>query len=239
MLKRDLMKEIENSLKIVREKIDEGIAKGDTNEAFNAINKQLKGLVGLDITTIDTISFDSVKDIVNKGFENNAEKYVALGMLMKFEGNVYDNSGEKGKALYYYKKGIKAFNEANNVDYGDESIAKFSDIQAEIAPKTEEQGCIENYKEEILELADEVNKYKLSSEESKDLFRSYEIVNRFDKAEDILFKLIKEEEHREDIVDIGLSFYKRLQSKSDDDLINGNLPREEVEESFKEVQKLI
>ena len=90
MLKRDLMKEIENSLKIVRKKIDEGIAKGDTNEAFNAINRQLKGLVGLDITTIDTISFESVKDIVNKGFENNAEKYVALGMLMKFEGNVYD-----------------------------------------------------------------------------------------------------------------------------------------------------
>jgi hypothetical protein len=52
MIKRDYMKEIENSLKLVREQVEEGIIFKSPEKAFLTINKELKGLVGLDIETV-------------------------------------------------------------------------------------------------------------------------------------------------------------------------------------------
>ena len=66
MIKKDFMKEIENSLKIVKREVDKNIINGNISEAKEAINNQLKGLVGLDIMTIDTLSFSSVIDIISR-----------------------------------------------------------------------------------------------------------------------------------------------------------------------------
>lgn len=82
MIKKDFMKEIENSLKIVKREVDKNIINGDISKAKEAINNQLKGLVGLDIMTIDTISFSSVIDIISREDEFNGEKYIALGELL-------------------------------------------------------------------------------------------------------------------------------------------------------------
>lgn len=116
MLKRDIMKEIENSLKIVREKIDQAKISGNTKEAFDYINKELKSLVGLNINTIDTISFQSVKDIVSRDNESNAEKYIALGSLLRYQGYLYDNGSDNASTVHYYNKSIQAFNEGLKKD---------------------------------------------------------------------------------------------------------------------------
>ena len=78
MIKKDFMKEIENSLKIVKREVDKNIINGDISKAKEAINNQLKGLVGLDIMTIDTLSFSSVIDIISREDEFNGEKYIKL-----------------------------------------------------------------------------------------------------------------------------------------------------------------
>ena len=57
MIKRDYMKEIENSLKLVREEVEEGIIFKSPEKAILTINKELRGLVGLDIDTVNTLAF--------------------------------------------------------------------------------------------------------------------------------------------------------------------------------------
>lgn len=154
MIKRDLLKEIENGLKIVKETIDKGILENNTEEAFRIIDKKLKEMVGLNIDTINTVSFDSIKSMINAGFENNTDKYIALGMLLKFEGYLFAKDEDVSSEIFYYLTAISAFNEGF---YNDDSY-------------------LSNYKDEINELISEVIRYKLTDEEGTEVKRAIELV---------------------------------------------------------------
>jgi hypothetical protein len=67
------------------------------------------------------------------------------------------------------------------------------------------------------------------------LFQYYELVGVYGKAEDILYELI--EMKYSDILAEAKSFYLRLLDKSDQELIDGHLPREEVQEGLIQIEK--
>lgn len=210
MLKRDIMKEIENSLKIVREKIDQAKISGNTKEAFDYINKELKSLVGLNINTIDTISFQSVKDIVSRDNESNAEKYIALGSLLRYQGYLYDNGSDNASTVHYYNKSIQAFNEGLKKD------------------KTIEG----SYREDMEIVLEALSKYELSISENEIILEAYELLGAYDKAEDTLYYMMHKDKKNAEIIDIGIDFYLRLKDLPEEELIKGNLPIEEVLEGL-------
>lgn len=216
MLKKDIMKEIENSLKIVREKIDEAKINGNTKEAFDYINKELKSLVGLNINTIDTISFLSIKDMISRDNESNAEKYIALGSLLRYQGYLYDNGKDNGSAVYYYYKSLQAFNEGLKKD------------------KTIEG----TYGEDMSIVLDQLSKYELSISENETIFEAYELLGSYDKAEDTLYYMMHKDKKNNKLIDLGIDFYERLKEKPEEDLIEGNLPIEEVEDGLKHLENI-
>ena len=169
MIKKDFMKEIENSLKIVKREVDKNIINGDISKAKEAINNQLKGLVGLDIMTIDTLSFSSIIDIISREDEFNGEKYIALGELLCLQGFVCQSTGDEEGQIRYYLKSIDALNEAFRED---------SDIE-------------KRYFQDGIHISDLLSVYDLTINENKKIFKFYEIVGKYDKAEDILFYMIK------------------------------------------------
>ena len=61
------------------------------------------------------------------------------------------------------------------------------------------------------------------------LMQHYERTREFAKAEDALFAMLDIELNNPALLDFGISFYQRLQDQSDAVLIEGNLPRVEVE----------
>jgi pentatricopeptide repeat protein len=61
------------------------------------------------------------------------------------------------------------------------------------------------------------------------LMRHYELAGEFGKAEDALFSMVEEEPDNLGLLDFGIGFYQRLQGKSNDALLTGNLPRVELE----------
>lgn len=61
------------------------------------------------------------------------------------------------------------------------------------------------------------------------LMQHYERCGEFAKAEDALFAMIEEQPDNLGLLNFGVSFYQRLQSKSDSALNAGNLPRVELE----------
>jgi hypothetical protein len=68
------------------------------------------------------------------------------------------------------------------------------------------------------------------------LMQYYERNGEYGKAEDMLFAMLEAEFGHSNIVDFGVAFYKRLLAQSDKALVDGNLPRSEVEYGLKEFE---
>jgi len=65
------------------------------------------------------------------------------------------------------------------------------------------------------------------------VFRFYAAIGRYDKAEDALFDLLTLDSS---YLPEGLRFYQDLLEKTDDNLQNGNLPRDEVIQALEDLQ---
>ena len=93
---------------------------------------------------------------------------------------------------------------------------------------------VSDYYDDVDEIAQIINS-ELSLETRFELFRFYDIAGRYDKAENELFRL--KESNYPDIITIGISFYKKLENTSDENLLKGNLSREEVASGFNAFRK--
>jgi hypothetical protein len=60
------------------------------------------------------------------------------------------------------------------------------------------------------------------------LMQHYERTGEFAKAEDSLFAMLEIQPANTPLLELGISFYRRLESQSDAQLADGNLPRAEV-----------
>jgi tetratricopeptide (TPR) repeat protein len=69
------------------------------------------------------------------------------------------------------------------------------------------------------------------------LMQHYERTGEFAKAEDALFGLLDAEPDNDAIMEFGIAFYQRLETQSDAALKAANLPRAEVEDGLKEMQR--
>lgn len=216
MLKNDYMKELENSLRLLKMEVDQSLADGDIEKCKKLINKQFRALIGLDVETIDTLSFDTIKDILSKDNQYNAEKYIALGELLKLEGLVSEKEENIQNKLFYYEKIVEAFFEGYEED---ETINK-------------------KYLNESKEQIEELMQYEISINIEKKIFRLYELLGSFDKAEDLLFQMINETNKDKEIIEQGKAFYNRLKELPQSLLEKGNFSFEEVEDSYKELCKL-
>lgn len=67
------------------------------------------------------------------------------------------------------------------------------------------------------------------------LMQFYERIGDLAKAEDALFSMLESESDNPQLLDFGISFYQRIGTKADSILAEGNLPREELNDSLKEL----
>lgn len=88
----------------------------------------------------------------------------------------------------------------------------------------------QEYEEKVDRVAQTISKYELPLEIQFRLFQRYERRGSFDKAEDVLHELM--DRGYSDIAVEGRAFYARLLEKSDAELVEGNLPRDEVQEGL-------
>ena len=216
MLKNDYMKEVENSLRILKVDVDKRLADKDIELAKALINKQFRALIGLDIDTISTLSFNTIKNMLSKENQYNAEKFIALGELLKLEGIVSEKENDIALKVFYYKKVIEAFNEGYEED---NSIDK-------------------KFLTESIDVIEDLKLYDIGIKYEKYIFRIYELLGKFDKAEDMLFQIIDESNKDKSIISEGIAFYNRLKELSNKDLEDGNLSLEEVRESYNELKRL-
>lgn len=215
MIKNDYMREIENVLTLTREEVDKNIINGDIEKAKENVNKELKALVGIDIGTIDIFSFNTIEGFISKEMHYNAEKFIAFGSLMRLQALISTKENNESSKIQYYEKSLEGFYKAYMED-------------DEISPK---------YLHEAAEVANELSNYELSLEMDKKIFKIYELTNKFDKAEDTLFYMLRKTNNDRNIILEGMKFYNRLKEKDYDELSLGDLPIEEIEDGILELER--
>ncbi len=215
MIKNDHVREIENNLRLVKEEVNKDIFDGNLEEAKEKVNKQLRRLVGLDMGTVDVFSFDSIAGLISKEMQYNAEKFIAFGSLMKLKGLISDKEDNQNAKLQYYEKSLEGFYKAYTED--DELTVKYLDEAAEVA--------------------DVLSNYELTLDIDKKSLKIYEYSKKFDKAEDTLFYMLRKTNNDGSIILEGMKFYNRLKEVDNNELKEGNLPIEEVEDGISELER--
>ena len=100
----------------------------------------------------------------------------------------------------------------------------------------EETPPLPDYAPRIEDLAARLKAEPLPGRTYAALTLYYESQASFAQAEDALYALLEAEPDNPNAADIGIAFYERLLSRSDAELVAGQLPRPEVEEGLAKIR---
>ncbi|MDQ7092936.1 DUF6483 family protein [Desulfosporosinus sp. PR] len=194
-------------------------AENKIEESQEALNDTLKYVTELNIEVIEALPYDILIHKVSGNRLFNTGKHLMLGELLIQQADIFEIKGEKSRAKNLYWKSL---NILINIFLCGDALASEED------------------KSRIDELIEKIGWFNLPNESKLSLFQYYELTNKYAKAEDVLFDLIKTTEVNQDILTKGIDFYERLINKDPDDLEKGNLPMDEVSEglaTLREYQK--
>lgn len=111
-------------------------------------------------------------------------------------------------------------------------------LQVVLGIQLREPGCeVPEFAPKVSELLDRLRGADLPARTEATLILYHERCGEFDLAENALFRLLEATEAADHagVIDLGMSFYRRLSLLSDEALAAGNLSREEVGAGLKEL----
>ncbi|HTY35557.1 MAG TPA: DUF6483 family protein [Bacteroidota bacterium] len=181
--------------------------------ALDEVNRSSKQLLGMDLRMLTTLSDEEFVRLLTLGERFDVEKCVVLGELLRLVGEVKERGGDEGPAFRAYAASLSLFLELSIRESG-------------VLPR--------QYHDEIGMLIGKVSAYELPVQLKVKLFQYYESVGEFGRSENLLFELAEKDPA---FVGQGLQFYRRLQSKSDEELERGNLPRKEIDAGIQDLKK--
>ena len=180
----------------------------DFNGALDEIDKVTKELFGFDRNFINNLSDAQLVKMVSASEVLIAPNCYLLGALFKEEAEIFRLQNQEDTSIELYERALNLF------------VEGLRNSTAEI-----EEGHLNKIKGVVDILENE--SVTIDTEES--LFFYYEFTGAYDKAENLIYDLI---EYDNKYIENGISFCERLLKKDDNELINGNLPREEIAESL-------
>ena len=183
------------------------------DEALEEIQLSSKQLLGMDLQFLTTLSDEEFVRLLSLGERFDVEKCVVVGELLRLVGEVKEREGDEGERFHCYATSLSLFLELLIRESG-------------VLPK--------EYFEKIESLIGKTSSYELPVGLKAKIFRYYEAVGRFDAAENKLFEIVEQDPQ---FAEEGMRFYGRLRTKSEEELVHGNLPRNEVEASIKDLEK--
>jgi hypothetical protein len=178
--------------------------------AAENIDQEFQRLIGMSGQDASHLSETELLARVVRGEATLAvrEKTLILTTLLKEAGDVWSEQGRQAEGRTGYLKGLHLLLDV---------LARGEVFECpEFVPKVEEF---------VMVLRDS----QLPLETHARLMQHYERTGEFAKAEDALFVMLDAEPENGPLLELGVSFYRRLNTQSDIQLADGNLPRAEVE----------
>ena len=187
-----------------------GLRQGGQYEAAGqSIDQLLRQFLGLNSGALETVSAAELIGLIRLGRAAAAgdgvvaEKLLLLGALLREQAELHEAHGESDAAA---ASGLKA-------------------LQIYLTVVVEEGINDERAVAAVAPLLDKLDEYELPFEINDLLWRFHEQTGDFAKAEDALFDLLDD---APDLVPEGIDFYERLATLTDAELLEGDLPRDEV-----------
>lgn len=176
----------------------------------------LKSL-GLTIGFVNSVSEEVLLSLISPLGALDSEKCLWVAMLLKIEGDVYDDQDKNDEAFYRYVKSLYFYIEV-----------------ALHTPNLDDLDVVN----EIENILNKLEEYELPLKTKSQLFRYYERMGHYDKAEDLLFDIAEAKAESYSMLTPGTAFYERLLQKSNADLAAGNFSREEANEGLAALQEM-
>lgn len=185
-------------------------------EVQKLVDVNLKKFLGLNENTIHKLSYKDLMNIISVNSEYDVSKCIILAELLDQEGDVYEAQGESAKSYDMYIKSMNIFIEVLLLEKGK---------------------LLQQYICRVDEIEEKIRKYEIPYESKRLLFKFYETVGRFGKAEDMLFEMLDWGVRKKDTYEAGIAFYENLVKKSEAELMEGNFSLHEVEEGMNKLKQ--
>ncbi len=183
--------------------------------ALLEIDNAGRSLLGLNTETIERLPADGLKDVLGSDPALLMSRLYTAGVLLKEKAEIFDLMEGERDSVPLYLKALRLMTE---------NIEGIEELDGEKAI-TNVDAAVEKLKE-----------YELPDDLERRLVSYFEHTGRYDRSEDLIFEMIERDPA---FVDEGISFYERLLAKSDSDLQNGRLPRNEVEDALNELRQKV
>ncbi len=184
------------------------------HEAQETINTASATILGLDMSLIRILSDEQIIDFFRSDDDIDAGKCLVVAELLFHDSDIMERQDSDDDFNFGYLKSLSLFLSAF-IQEGDLLEAQ--------------------YQEKVAQLQEKLADYFLPQHVEYKLFRYYELIGQYDKAENLLFDLASVS--YPEIQQEGIAFFQRLLDKDDDALTAGNLPRNEVIEGLAELKK--
>lgn len=186
-------------------------------QAAGTVDEEFNRLIGAGVQAVAQLSETELLARVIQGEPTLAvhDKTLMLSTLLKEAGDLATAQDRIEEGRSYYLKGLHLL--LNTLARDD--VAECPDF----VPKVE-----------VFVTALRSSPLPLQTEAL--LMQHYERTGEFAKAEDALFAMLQAEPQNPGLVEFGISFYQRLESQSDANLVVGNLPRPEFEAGLAELR---
>jgi hypothetical protein len=183
-------------------------------EAILEIDRTGELFFGMDFKLIKLLSDADLTGLLRSGGILDTDRCLVLADLLKVEADILMLQNKPDESM-------------------SRNVTSLS-LLLEALSQREKSRIEENYSK-ISDLLEKTRAIEIPSHVKKKLFLYYESIGKFHKAEDILFEW--SESGEKECCDEGIAFFQRLAAKSDDELISGQLPREEVTRGLDDFKK--
>lgn len=195
---------------------------GRYNDALEGVDEAARRHVGLSLRLIEGMSSEDLIGMLRVGDTLDRGRCVLLAELLREQGEILELQGRPGEATSARLKALDLFLEVHDA-YDAPELAERRAAMERMIGRLEE--------------------YRLPPDALSRLLPYYERAGRYADAEDVLYELLAETRalgaaEFEAMADAGDAFYRRLLSRTDAELDAGSLPRDEVEEGRRTLDRM-
>jgi len=189
----------------------------DYAAAHTLIDEQCKQAFGMGIGFIRSIPDETLLSMLTSFDTLNTEKCWLLAILLKAEGDIYQDQGNASESYYSYVRSLNLVLEVLLLDTTSGGVSTPPELE---------------------DLLSRLSEYELPARTRLLLFRYFDHAGKYASAENVLFEMLAEDDFDGDIHDQGTAFYQRLMSKNDAALSAGNFSRQKVEEGLAWLERM-
>jgi hypothetical protein len=189
----------------------------DYAAAHSLIDEQSKQIFGMGIGFMRSVPEETLLSMLTSFDTLDTEKCWLLAILLKAEGDIYEDQGNASESYYSYIRSLNLILEVLLLDPASSG--------RRIVP-------------EIEDLLSRLSDYDLPIRTRLLLFRYFDHAHEYSRAEGLLFEMLEEGDSEGDILDKGIGFFQRLKRKNDVELKAGNFSREKVEEGLARLERM-